>query len=140
MRYLTKDDLLDLHTYAVTHYNGRLGIASQDRLSSVIDAPRQVMFDAELYPDLHSKAAALMFLLLKSRPFLWGNEITALLALLRFLDLNECRLREEVDSAQLIELVRSLNQSGASREMLEAWLRRNLELHHEDDPDHRSRE
>ena len=32
MNYLTKDDLLDLHIYAVTCYGGRLGIASQDRL------------------------------------------------------------------------------------------------------------
>ncbi|HMO59707.1 MAG TPA: Fic family protein [Roseiflexaceae bacterium] len=121
--YLTKDDLLDLHALAAIRYGGRLGIASQDRLTSVIDAPRQVLFDAELYPDLLSKAAALMFLLVKSRPFLWGNELTAILALLRFLDLNGHRLDPHVDDAQLVALVRSLHQPGAGREILEAWLR-----------------
>ena len=64
MKYLTKDEILDLHAYAVTRYGGRMGVASQDRLMSAIDAPRQVMFGAELYPDLPSKAAALAFLLL----------------------------------------------------------------------------
>ncbi len=88
MNYLTKQDLLDLHSYALQQYGGRLGIASQDRLTSIIDAPRQVLFGAELYPEIANKAAALVFLLIKNRPFLGANEITAILALLRFLAIN----------------------------------------------------
>ena len=51
MNYLTKDELLDLHIYAVSPYGGRMGIASQDRLTTVLEAPRQIMFGTELYPD-----------------------------------------------------------------------------------------
>lgn len=126
MLYLTKDDLLDLHAYVVTRYGGRLGIASQDRLMTVLDAPRQVLFDAELYPDLPSKAAALTFFLIKNRPFLGGNDVTALLALLRFLDVNQACLRAAVEQTELLWLVRAINQSKLDKAGLEQWLRQNI--------------
>lgn len=123
MNYLTKDDLLDLHAYVVTRYGGRLGLASLDRLLTAIEAPRQVMFGTELYPDLPSKAAAMAFLLLKNRPFLSGNEATALLALLRLLAINDVELRAEVDGQALAEVIRSVNRSLLDRDGLEAWVR-----------------
>jgi death-on-curing protein len=124
MVYLTKDELLDLHAYAVTRYGGRLGVSSQDKLLTAIDSPRQAMFGAELYPDMASKAAALTFLLLKSRPFLGANETTALLALLRFLEINGAAL--EASDAELIWLARSVNLSDLDREGVERWLRENM--------------
>ncbi|HET9222620.1 MAG TPA: Fic family protein [Roseiflexaceae bacterium] len=126
MNYLSKDELLDLHAYVVTRYGGRLGIASQDRLSSAIDAPRQVLFETELYPDLPSKTAALTFLLLKNRPFLGGNEGVALMALLRFLAINGAALRDDVSDADLLWLVRAVNHSDLDKEGLEGWLRDNI--------------
>lgn len=126
MRYLSKNELLDLHAYAITRYGGHLGIASQDRLTTVLDAPRQVLFDAELYPDIPSKAAALIFFILKNRPFLGGNEVTALMALLRFLALNDMALRDDVSDAELIWLVRSVNQADLDKEGVERWLRENI--------------
>lgn len=126
MEYLSKDDLLDLHAFVSMRYGGRLGISSYDRLMTAIDAPRQVLFRTELYPDLPSKAAALMFLLLKNRPFLGGNEATALLALLRFLTINGAQLRDDVGDSGLLQLVRSVNYSSMDRDGLEAWLRDHL--------------
>ena len=125
MNYLTKDDLLDLHIYAVTCYGGRLGIASQDRMVSALSAPRQVMFGAELYPDLPSKAAAQTFLLLKSRPFLGANEVTALLALLRLHEINGASLGD-VRDGELVQLVRAINYSNVDREGVEIWLRERI--------------
>jgi len=125
MNYVTKDDLLDLHAYVITRYGGRLGIASQDRLTNAVDAPRQVMFGAELYPDLPSKAAALMFLLLKNRPFLGANEATALLALLRFLEINHSGLGD-VSEAEILQVVRAINHADIDRAGLERWLRERL--------------
>ncbi|HNP72739.1 MAG TPA: Fic family protein [Kouleothrix sp.] len=128
MNYLTRDDTLDLHAYVVTRYGGRLGVASQDRLASALDAPRQVLFGAELYPDLPSKAAALAFLLLKSRPFVGANEATALLALLRMLAINGARLAD-VSDGDLVRIIRAVNYSDLDREGLEAWLRDRLEAY-----------
>jgi len=123
MVYLTKDDLLDLHAFVLTRYGGRLGISSQDRLTNALDAPQQVMFGAELYPDLPSKAAALTFLLLKNRPFVKGNQGTALLALLRFLAVNGADLDPAVAPEDLRDLIRSVDQSRCDKEQLEQWLR-----------------
>lgn len=125
MNYLTKDELLDIHAYILHRYGGRMGIASQDRLTNVIDAPRQVMFGAELYPDLPSKAAALAFLILKSHPFVGANEPTALLALLRLLHLNNAGL-DDADDHELGRIVRAVSRSDLDREGLECWLRERL--------------
>ena len=125
MNYLTKDEILDLHACVAQRYGERLGIASQDRLTSAGDAPRQVLFGAELYPDLASKAAALAFLLLKSRPFLGANEGTALLALLRFLEINGASMGE-IGADELVRVVRSVNYSRLDRAGLEEWLRGHL--------------
>src|SRR5262245_33272769 len=126
MKYLTKDELLDLHAYVVTRYGGRLGIASQDRLTSAVDAPRQILFETELYPELPRKKSALACLRFKKRPFLGGNEGAALLALLRFLDINGARLRGDVSDAELLWLVHAVNNSDLDKAGVEGWLRDNI--------------
>jgi death-on-curing protein len=121
--YLSKEELLDLHAFAVEQYGGLLGIKSQDRLQTVLNAPRQEMFGGELYPDLPSKAAAMVYLMVKSHPFMGANEATALLALLRFLGLNGAGLKPEIGAGELAWIFRALNHSDLDREGLEQWLR-----------------
>ena len=126
MRYLSKHEMLDLHAYVLERYGGRMGIKSQDRLTTALAAPQQIMFSAELYPDLPSKAGALVFSLLKSRPFASGNEATALLALLRFLDLNNARLADDVANSDLVALLHSVSSSEIDKDALEVWLRKRV--------------
>jgi death-on-curing protein len=123
MRYLTRNELLDLHAYALERYGGLLGIKSQDRLQTVVQTPSQQLFGAELYPDLASKAAILVYLLVKSHPFLDANELTALLALLRFLELNGAALHPEVAEAELAATFLALKHSDLDKEGWEQWLR-----------------
>jgi death on curing protein len=122
MNYLTKADLLDLHAYAVERYGGLLGIKSQDRLQTVLAAPRQELFGAELYPDVCGKAAVLVYLLVKSHPFMGANEATGLLALLRFLELNGAALKPEIGAGELAWIFRALTSSELDRAGLEQWL------------------
>lgn len=124
--YLHEQDLLDLHTFAVLHYGGLLGIKSQDRLQAVLAAPHRQMFSTELYPDLCSKVAALTFLLLKSHPFVGANNATGLLAMLRFLAINGMVLHPAVDSTAVARVIRHINDGDLDREGLEAWLRENI--------------
>lgn len=126
MQYLSRDDLLDLHTFAVERYGGLLGIKSQDRLQAVVAAPRQVMFGAELYPDLGSKGAIMVYMIVKNHPFLGANETTALFALLRLLALNGARLRDDIGPGELAFLFRAINHSDLNRETLEVWLRERI--------------
>lgn len=127
MNYLSKEELLDLHTYVLTTYGGLMGISSQDRLQTALSAPRQMMFGTELYPDLPSKAAVLTYMLVKSRPFVGANEGTALMALLRVLTLNNMQLREDIGASELFWLMRALNLSDMDKEGLENWLRENIQ-------------
>ncbi|HEX6287592.1 MAG TPA: type II toxin-antitoxin system death-on-curing family toxin [Herpetosiphonaceae bacterium] len=127
MNYLLRDDILDLHTFAIERYGGRLGIKSQDKLLSAVNAPQQVLFGEEVYVDLASKAAVLGFQLLKNRPFVEGNEITALLAVLRFLDVNDVAVTEALAEAIASQL-QAVQRSEANRDTLAAWLRDRLEV------------
>lgn len=128
MRYLVVDDLLDLHAFAITHYGGRLGVASGDQIGAIMHTQRQVFFGEEVYPDLVSKAAALLFLISKNRPFVSANEATALLATLRFLAINDARLLPTLTDDDLLTLVRALVRGRLDREALEDWLRAHTEL------------
>lgn len=121
MNYLTRDELLDLHMFALERFGGRLGIRSQDRLLAAVTAPRQIMFGAELYPDLASKTAALGFMILKNRPFNAGNEATALLAMLRMLTINRCRLDPHF-LRRLAPQLRGVLHSRLERDDLTNWL------------------
>lgn len=123
MNYLTKEELLDLHAFAVEQYGGLLGIKSQDRLQSILNAPHQKMFGAELYPDACSKAAIQIYLLIKSHPFMGGNETTALLVLLRFLTINGAALRPTIRDSELAWVFRAIGNSDLDKEGFEQWLR-----------------
>jgi death on curing protein len=127
-RYLSRDDLLDLHAFALERFGGAPGIKSQDRLLAALEAPRQAMFGAELYPDPAAKLAVFIGMLLASRPFVAGNEATALLALLRLLDLNQLTLPPAVDDDDdhLVRRLRQLIAGSLSRDDFAEWLRSNL--------------
>ena len=124
MRYLTAEDMLDLHGYVVERFGGRLGLNSHDRLMSLISSPSQVMFGQELYQSLGAKAAALAFALIKNRPFRSANEATAFLAVLRFAEINGFHVD---DPAALAEELRATNCSERDQETLEAWLEEHLQ-------------
>ncbi len=124
MKYLTRDDVLDLHTFAISTYGGRLGIKSSDVLQQAVNAPSQVMFGGEMYADLPAKAATITFLLLKNRPFVSANQPTALLVLLRFLAINGAHLPDDAPVDELTGLLRAIDRSAATKDELEAWLRR----------------
>jgi death on curing protein len=126
MRYLTREDILDLHGYVVERYGGRLGLNSQDRLISLVTAPGQTMFGQELYGDLAAKAAALAFYLIKNRPFRSANEATALLAVLRFAAINDHTVS---DPAALAAELAATAASARGQDDLVDWLRRHLQPH-----------
>lgn len=123
MQYLSRQDVLDLHSYVLERFGGKIGIASQDRLITAVEAPQREMFDTELYPDLTSKVAALVFHLIRGRPFRSGNEATALLAALLLLERNGAHVPQP---EALAEQIFGLSRSRIGREELEAWLRHHL--------------
>ena len=68
-------------------------------LSSALARPESAMFGIEAYPDIFTKAAALMSSLAQSHPFFDGNKRFSWVATLTFLELNGVVIDMPVDDA-----------------------------------------
>lgn len=88
MEYLELEEVLRIHERMIVQYGGSFGILNQAALESSLAAPQQTMFGEDLYPDVTSKAAILVYLLIKNHPFMDGNKRTAFACLMRFLHVN----------------------------------------------------
>ena len=85
MRYLTVEEVLDINAEVL---GGRHALRDRGLLESAVARPRASAFGRDAYPDLLSKAAALLHSLTLNHAFVDGNKRTAVLATLVFLDLN----------------------------------------------------
>lgn len=92
MEYLTTAEVLLLHARLIQRTGGSGGIRDMGLLESALARPKATFDQDELYPDLWSKAAALMHSLIKNHPFVDGKKRTALTAAGLFLELNGYRL------------------------------------------------
>lgn len=64
MRYLTLNEVIELHDYHIKQSGGSSGIRDKGALESAIAQPRATFSGAELYPTLVEKAIALGFSLI----------------------------------------------------------------------------
>jgi len=72
--YLTLEEILRLHFQVIEDYGGSHGVRDDERLKSVVLAPRQEVFGVEQYPDVHEKAAVYMFNIIGDHAFADGNK------------------------------------------------------------------
>jgi death-on-curing protein len=73
-----------------------------ETLRAVADLPASHDGDRDAYPGIHLKAAALLEAIVRTKPFAWGNEQVALLAVTVFLNLNGWDLEAEPDELALL--------------------------------------
>jgi death-on-curing protein len=85
MRYLTVEEVLEINAEVM---GGRHALRDLGLLESAVARPQASAFGADAYPDLASKAAALLHSLVLNHAFVDGNKRTAVLSTLVFLDLN----------------------------------------------------
>jgi len=96
MRYLTIGEVLEINAEVL---GGRHTLRDRGLLESAIARPQASAFGEDAYPDLVSKAAAMLHSLVLNHPFFDGNKRTAVLATLVFLDLNGYAIRWGQDEA-----------------------------------------
>jgi death-on-curing protein len=72
-------------------------------LESALARPQTTVFGADAYPDLATKAAALLHSLARNHALVDGNKRLAWLATYVFLDINGCRVTATDD--EVVELV-----------------------------------
>jgi death-on-curing protein len=85
MRYLTVEEVLEINAEVI---GGGHALRDLGLLESAVARPQASAFGADAYPDLASKAAALLHSLVLNHAFVDGNKRTAVLSTLVFLDLN----------------------------------------------------
>lgn len=96
MIYLTLEELLVVATRAI---EGEVQIRDAGLLESALARPQASVFGADAYPDLHTKAAALLLSLCGNHALVDGNKRLAFAGTLAFLGINGWRLTLTNDQA-----------------------------------------
>jgi len=121
IRYLSLEEVLELHRLALQQTGGLDGVRDLGGLESAVVQPQMTFGGQDLYPCLPTKAAALGFSLVCNHPFLDGNKRVGHLAMEMFLILNGQELIAEVDEQERV-IIR-LAAGELSREEFAAWVR-----------------
>jgi death on curing protein len=119
MWYLTVGDVVRINETRVGPGNLRdFGL-----LESAVLRPQTSVAGQDAYPDIHTKAAALMDSLIRNHPFVDGNKRTALVSVTTFYGLNGWGL--EGDQGEAVDLTLSIAGGQASvpqiAGVLESW-------------------
>lgn len=122
VRYLTADQVLELHEIALTvGVTGGEGLRSEHLLLSAVFQPQQTFGGQDLYETVPEKAAAYGFFIAENQPFLNGNKRTAALALTVFLDLNGYELWVSNDE-ELAEILEDLGKGTVDQGEFFGWV------------------
>jgi death-on-curing protein len=121
VRYLTLNEVLEVHRQVMAQSGGAEGLTHLPALESALAQPQMTFGGEDLHPTLVDKAAALGFALIKNHPFLDGNKRTGHAAMEVFLVLNGYEIRAAVDEQEHVIL--QVASSEIDREEFTAWLR-----------------
>lgn len=77
VRYLSYNEVLDVYREQISRFGGFCAIRDNNALLSVIANPQRQFAGRDLYPKIASKAAILVFSMIKNHPFVEGNKRTA---------------------------------------------------------------
>lgn len=121
MRFLTVEDVLELHALQLERFGGGAGIRSLALLESAVAQPEASFGGAYLHVDVFEMAAAYLFHIVQNHPFVDGNKRAGLLAALVFLDLNGHGLHTADE--RLYELTMSVAAGRADKTAAAALLR-----------------
>lgn len=120
MRYLTLDEVLELHRLTIEQSGGCSGIRDFGLLQSAIAQPQMTFGGVDLYPSLTAKAAALGFSIVMNHPFIDGNKRVGHAALETMLVLNGHELAASVVEQE--RLILDLAAGKTPREEFAAWV------------------
>jgi len=123
IRYLTAEDLVAL----IPLTGAPTSIRDAGLLESAAARPQASVFGEDAYPDLHTKAAALLESLVRNHPLVDGNKRLGLAATIVFYGLNGWRVRLPHEDAA-VDLVLAIDKGAADLNRigtaLESWAER----------------
>lgn len=119
MRYLTVQDVVDLHKAVSSEFGGTQAhpgvIDSQFGLVSAVQRPQVTTLGREAYPNFSDKAAALVFALVQQKPFRGCNRRVALASLIAFCELNNRNIDARIFDEKTAETI--LRRAGNCAEL-----------------------
>lgn len=121
MQYLTLEETLRLHFQVISDFGGSHGVRDENRLKSVVEAPKQAVFGQEQYTDVCKKAAVYLRNIIGDHPFADGNKRTAVTACGIFLARNGKKL--EANPKELEDFAVKVATEHLSVEQIAAWLK-----------------
>jgi len=104
LRYLTFDEILQIHRRMIEVFDGEDGILSEESLENCVALPMMAIFGTETSSSLWSKAATLLHCTANRHPFIDGNKRTAWTATRIFLLLNGFRLSASPEDGESMVL------------------------------------
>ena len=124
IEYLSIDQILAVHRAQVGRFGGGTGIRDRGALEAAAARPSATFDGEDLYPDLASKAAALMHSLVQNHPFIDGNKRVGVMAAELFLLVNGAELA--VNDHDLEQLTWSVARGEVDVASLAIWFRQRL--------------
>ena len=88
MRFLSVEEVLQIHQDQLELFGGGAGVRSLELLDSAVAQPRATFGGEYLHADVFAMAASYLFHIVQNHPFVDGNKRAGLLSALVFLDLN----------------------------------------------------
>jgi len=126
MRYITLEEVIYIYTEIIKRNNGKAGIKEETILEDVLTKPMVTFEGEELYPDLFTKVAVLIFAFINNRPFISENKCVAVLSALFVLRVNGYHLTATQES--LVNFINGIEEGKYKVDHLITWLRKNAVL------------
>lgn len=124
MRFLTLEEILQLHRDVIAQSGGSDGVRDEAAVESALAQPQMTFGDDELYPTTEEKAAALGFSLIKNHAFVDGNKRIGHVAMETFLVMNGHEISASVDELEAVILRLAASEMG--RDEFSEWVRAHI--------------
>ena len=119
--FLTFNEVLQIHQDQLGRYGGSAGIRDIGLLQSALAQPKATFGGQFLHADLFEMAAAYLFHIVQSHPFIDGNKRVGAVASIVFLNLNDRDIKATND--ELEALVLSVAQGKTDRATIVEFFR-----------------
>jgi death-on-curing protein len=127
VRYLSLEEVLELHRMILHQSGGMTGVRDPNALESALAQPQMSFGGEDLYPSLVEKAASLGFSLIRNHAFVDGNKRIGHAVMETFLILNGYEILASADEQE--EVILRLAAGELDRTGFTDWLRAHISLH-----------
>lgn len=124
MRYLTTENVIQIHFELVEATGGSQGLRDLGLLESAVTRPQATFEGKDLYPTFLLKASALVHSLLLNHMFVDGNKRTATVSMIEFLILNGKKI--QAANKEIVDFALWIENKKPTIEQIAQWLEKHI--------------